>query len=56
MKEHMRVDYVFCAFSMVCPGSAVSWNRKGCNRQSMQRVQNTCSIGTGLLLNFLTQM
>jgi len=41
LKEHMRVDYVFCALCMVCPGSAVSWNRQGCNRPSMQRVQNT---------------
>jgi len=41
LKEHMRVDYVFCALCMVCPGSAVSWNRQGCNRLSMQRVQNT---------------
>ena len=24
LKEHMRVEYVFCALCMVCPGSAVS--------------------------------
>jgi len=40
LKEHMRVDYVFCALCMVCPGRAVSWNCQDCNRQSMQRVQN----------------
>ena len=56
LKEHMRFDYVFCALCMVCPGSAVSWNRQGCSRQSIQWVQNTWSIGTGLLLNSLTQM
>ena len=33
---------------MVCLGSAVNWNRQDCNRQSMQRVQNTWSTGTGL--------
>jgi len=43
LNEHMKevIDYVFCALCMVCPGSAVSWNRHGCNRQSMQQVQNT---------------
>ena len=46
LKEHMRVD--FCALDIVCLGSTVSWNRQGCNRQSMQRVQNTWLIGTGL--------
>ena len=39
------IDYVFCAICMVCPGSVVSWNHQDCNRQSMQRVQNTCSVG-----------
>jgi len=50
LKEHMRkvIDYVFCALCMVRPGKALSWNRQDCNRQSMQRVQNTWSIGTGL--------
>ena len=50
-KEHMRevIDYVFRALCMVCPGSAVSWNRQDCNRQSMQRVQNTWSVGTNSL-------
>jgi len=47
----MRVEYVFCAVCMVFPGSAFSWNRQGCNRQSMQRIQNTWSTGTGLCLN-----
>jgi len=56
LKEHMRVDNVFCALCMICPGSAVSWNRQVCNRQSMQRVQNTWSIGTSMLLSALTQM
>jgi len=37
----MRADHVFCALCMVCPGSAVSWNRQDCNRQSIQQVQNT---------------
>jgi len=41
---------------MVCPGSTVTWNRQGCNKQSMQQVQNTWSVGTGLLLNALTQI
>jgi len=27
LKEQMRVDPVFCTLFMVCPGSAVSWNR-----------------------------
>jgi len=40
LKEHMRVDYVFCVLCMVFPGSAVSWNCQDSNRQSMQRVQN----------------
>jgi len=56
LKKHMKVDCVFCAYCMVCPDSAVSWNRKDRNRQSMQRVQNTWSIGTGLCLNARTQM
>ena len=53
LKQHMRKvnDYVFCALCMVCPGSAVSWNRQDCNRQSMQRVQITWSIGTALCQN-----
>jgi len=52
LKEHMRevITYVFCALYIVFPGSAVSWNRQDCNRLSMQRVQNTWSIGTGLCL------
>jgi len=58
LKEYMRelIDYVFCALCMVCPGSAVSWNRQDCNRQSMQQVENTWSIGTGLFLNARTQI
>jgi len=40
LQEQMRAGYVFSALCMVCPGSAVSWNRQGGNRQSMQRVQN----------------
>jgi len=58
LKEHMRevTNYVFCALCMVCPGSAVSWNRQGCNRQSMQHMQNTWSFGTGLCLNAQLQM
>jgi len=54
--KHMIVGSMFCAVCMVCPGSAVSWNRQGCNRQIMQQVQKTWSTGTGLLLNALTQM
>jgi len=50
------IDHVFCALCMVCPGRAVSWNGQDCNRQSMQRVQNTWSIGNGLCLNAQTQM
>ena len=58
LKEHMReaIDYVFCALCVVCSGSTVSWNRPDSNRQGMQRVQNTWSIGTGLCLNARTQM
>jgi len=56
LKEHMRVDYVFCTICMVWPGSAASWNRQDCNRQSIQRVQNTWSIGTGLCLNARARM
>jgi len=41
LKDHIRVDYVFCALCMVCARSAVSWNRQDRNWQSMQRVQNT---------------
>jgi len=56
LKEHMRGDYVFCALCMVCLVSAVSWNCQYCNRQSIQRVQNTWSIGTGLCLNPRAQL
>jgi len=58
LKEHIKelIDYVFCALCMVCAGSAVSWNREDCNRQSMQRVHNTWSVGAGLCLNSRTQM
>jgi len=56
LKEHMTVHYVFCALCMVYPGSAVIWNLQDCNRQSMQRVQKTWSIETGLCLNARTQM
>jgi len=52
MLERTRGSRLFCALYMLCPGSAVSWNRRHCNRQSMQRVQNTWSIGTGLCLMF----
>jgi len=47
------IDYVFCALCMVCPGSAVSWNRQDCNKQSMQ-----CkTLGQlGLVCVFQTQM
>jgi len=38
------------------PRNAVSWNRQDRNRQSMQRMQNTWSVGTGLCLNARTQM
>jgi len=34
LKEHTRVDYVFYDLCMVF-GSAVSWNRQDCNRQSI---------------------
>jgi len=56
LKEHLTVHYVFCALCMVYPVSAVSWNRQDCNRQNMQRVQNTWSIGTGLCFDARTQM
>jgi len=55
-KEHREVsDYVLYVLCMVCPGSAVSWNRQDCIRQGMHRVQNT-SVGTGLCLNERTQI
>jgi len=50
LKEHMTVHHVFCALCMVYPVSAVSWNRQNYSRQSMQRVQNTWSIGISLCL------
>jgi len=56
LKEHMRVDCVFCVLCMHCPGSAVRWNRLGCNRHSMQRVEHTWSIGAGPFLNARTQI
>jgi len=28
------ISFVFCALCMVCPGKALSWNHKDCNRQS----------------------
>jgi len=57
LKEDMRevIGYVFCALCVVCPGSALSWNRQNCNRQSVQRVQNTWSVGTNLCLKARTQ-
>jgi len=54
--ERTHESRLFCALYMVCLGSAVRWNRQDCNRQSMQRVQNTWSIPTGLCLNARTQM
>jgi len=58
LKERTRevIGHLLCPLCMVCQGSVVSWNRQGCNRQSMQRVQNTWSIGTCLCLNARTQM
>jgi len=58
LKEHIRevIDYVFCAFCMVCLGSAFSRNHQDCNRQSMQRVQNQgrSQLGTlGVARSFL---
>jgi len=50
------IDYVFCALGIVCQGRVFSGHSQDCNRQSMQRVQNTWSIGTGLRLNARTQM
>jgi len=50
------IDHVFCVLCMVCPGRTVSWNRQECNRQSMQRVQYTWSIGLDCCLNTRTQM
>jgi len=37
-------------------GKNGAWNRQDCNKQSTQRLQNTCSIGTGWCLNAWTQM
>jgi len=58
LKEHMRevIDYVFCALCMICRGSAFSWNRQDCNRQSMQQVKNQArgQLGTlGVETSFL---
>jgi len=50
------INYVFCALCMVCLSSAVSPNRQNCNKQSMQRVQNTWSLGTDLCSNARIQM
>jgi len=47
---------VFCPLFLWFSRRAVSWNRQDCNRQSIQRVQNTWPIGTGLFLNAGTQM
>jgi len=52
-KEHMTVHYVFRALCIVYPGSAVSWSRQVCNRQSMQRVQmlgHKCSFQSAIVL------
>jgi len=49
------IDSVFCALRMVCPGSAMSWNRQDRSRQSMQRAQSNWSIGTGLRQNTRTK-
>jgi len=49
------ISCVLCALCMVYPDGAVSWNRQDCNMQTMQRVQNTWSIGTGLCQNARTQ-
>jgi len=56
VKMREAAHCVFCALCMVCPGSPVSSNRQDCNRQSMQWVQNTWSIGTCLCLNARLQM
>jgi len=37
------IDDVFCALCMVCPGSALSWNRQDCNKQNMQQVKHFVS-------------
>jgi len=57
LKEHMR-EVIDCLLRSLhgCPDSAVSWNRQDCNKQNMQRVQNTGSVGTGLYLNARTHM
>jgi len=34
------IKYVFCTLCMVWLGSAVSWNRQNCNKQSMRQVQH----------------
>jgi len=40
-RTHDNSSTVFRALCMVCPGTAISWNRQDCKRQSMERVQNT---------------
>jgi len=56
MLERTHESRLFCALFMVCPGRAVSCNRHDCSRQSMQRMQNTWRIGTGLCLNARIEM
>ena len=58
LEKRMRevIDCVFCALCMVFLGRAVIWHRQDCNRQSMQRVQITWSIGTALCQNARTQI
>jgi len=50
MFERTHESPLVCSLYKVCQRSTLSWNRQDCNRKSMQRAQNTWSIGTGLCL------
>jgi len=41
LKKHMRVDYVFCALCMVCPGSALT----GIVKAATGKACNECKPG-----------
>jgi len=48
LKDHMRVDYVFSALCMVCPGSAVSGIVKATTGKACNECKTFWSIRTGL--------
>jgi len=48
LKDHMRVDYVFSALCMVCPGSAVSGIVKATTGKACNECKTFWSVRTGL--------